>query len=302
MAENTSIGWCDHTFNCWRGCTKVSPGCQSCYAEKLSARNPAVLGEWGPDGKRVIAAESYWKLPLKWNRAAKAAGVRKRVFCASLADVFENRADLIEPRQRLFRLIEDTPNLDWLLLTKRPQFMAECLNQTCLYGDGWLTHPRPNVWLGVSVEDQQRADERIPLLLQIPAAVRFLSVEPLLGSVKLERYLVKGWCPACNSACFVAHAARRLLSLVIVGGESGHSARPCHVEHVRDIVRQCREAEVACFTKQLGSHAIDTNIGWPENTHMPNIGGRISFRDPKGSDPAEWPEDLRVQEWPDCLR
>src|SRR5262245_49606753 len=121
--ENSKIQWTDHTFNVWRGCEKVSPGCAHCYAETMSRRNPAVLGEWGKHGTRVIASEAMWREPLKWDRQARAAGVRKRVFCASLADVFEDRPELVAPRERLFRLIEDTPNLDWQLLTKRPEFM-----------------------------------------------------------------------------------------------------------------------------------------------------------------------------------
>src|SRR4051794_38669367 len=102
MATETKIQWTHHTFNPWRGCQKVSPGCAHCYAEQLSLRNPKVLGEWGPDGKRVIASESYWRLPLKWNRDAHKAGERRRVFCASLADVFEDRPELVKPRERLF--------------------------------------------------------------------------------------------------------------------------------------------------------------------------------------------------------
>lgn len=144
MAENSKIEWTNHTFNPWRGCQKVSPGCQHCYAETLSKRNPAVLGEWGPNGKRVIASEAHWRLPLKWNKAAKLAGERHRVFCASLADVFEDRPELVAPRVRLFHLISETPNLDWLLLTKRPE------NIRRFWGDpetvrSWSESMPPNV-------------------------------------------------------------------------------------------------------------------------------------------------------------
>src|SRR5262249_10541241 len=117
--ENTRIAWTHHTLNPWRGCTKVSPGCTHCYAAELAKRNPAVLGRWGPGGPRVIASEAQWRNPLKWDRKAKAAGKRPRVFCASLADIFEARPELESPRARLFDLIAATPNLDWLLLTKR---------------------------------------------------------------------------------------------------------------------------------------------------------------------------------------
>src|SRR5262245_38941981 len=163
MGKETNIQWCDHTFNPWRGCTKVSPGCQHCYAETLAARNPKVLGVWGPHGTRVIASESMWREPLKWNKKAEIAGVRRRVFCASLADVFEDRPELVEPRYRLWRLIVNTPYLDWLLLTKRPE------NAGRMLADGGSLPGIlgfPSIWLGVSVEDQQRADERIPVLLR----------------------------------------------------------------------------------------------------------------------------------------
>src|SRR5690349_6943095 len=121
MGRDSAIEWTHHTFNPWRGCTKVSAGCAHCYAETWSKRNPKALGIWGDGGTRVIAAEAYWRQPLKWNAAAKAAGERHRVFCASLADVFEDRPELVESRERLLDVIYKTPDLDWLLLTKRPE-------------------------------------------------------------------------------------------------------------------------------------------------------------------------------------
>lgn len=262
MAETTEIAWCDATFNPWRGCTKVSPGCTNCYAEAMSHRNPKVLGEWGPNGARVIASEPYWRQPLKWDREARAAGERRRVFCASLADVFEERPELIVPRQRLFQLIGRTPNLDWLLLTKRPEVAVE---NWPLWAGYWAssrdaetiqkvgeTFILPNVWLGVSVEDQARADERIPLLLQVPAAVRFLSVEPLLGPIDLSECLgLNVRCsPFPDSSGNVDIPSGSFVDWVIVGGESGHDARPCRVEWVRSIVDQCRAAGAPCFVKQ----------------------------------------------------
>jgi protein gp37 len=129
MGANSKIQWTNHTFNPWRGCSKVSAGCQHCYAEAMSRRNPAVLGEWGPKGTRVVAAEAMWRQPLKWDRDAQAAGVRARVFCASLADVFEDRADLETPRHELLRLIDSTRSLDWLLLTKRPENVLRLIGQ-----------------------------------------------------------------------------------------------------------------------------------------------------------------------------
>lgn len=256
MGQVTGIEWCHHTFNPWRGCTKVSPGCAHCYAETQSKRNPKVLGTWGPDGVRSMASESYWRLPVKWDAEAKAEGVRKRVFCASLADVFEDRPELEAPRQRLFDLILATPNLDWLLLTKRPNVMHDWLTGAGVFGDrnahqwgdGW-----PNVWLGTSIEDQIRADDRVPQLLAIPAVVRFLSIEPLLGPIDLREwgYVYHGRNP-------VRKWEGGKLNWIIVGGESGPGARPMHPDWARSIRDQCQAAQVPFFYKQWGEYAPDS--------------------------------------------
>lgn len=299
MGEATKIQWCDHTFNPWRGCTKVSPGCAYCYAEQQSKRNPGVLGNWGDRGKRVIASESYWRLPLKWDRQARSDGVRRKVFCASLADVFEDRPELDEPRQRLFDLILHTPNLLWLLLTKRPVVMADWLcgsgvfgsRNAHVWGQGW-----PNVWLGVSVEDQARSRERLPVLLSVPAVVHWLSCEPLLGPLDL------GDCLHEYHGCPPDRWPYGPVRWVVVGGESGTSSRPCEVSWVRSIVRQCRQVNRACFVKQLGACAYDPENGIagarlnvPEEA-APLVSLRL--RDKKGGDPDEWPEDVRVRQFP----
>jgi protein gp37 len=234
MAEKTNIAWTDHTWNPWRGCQKVSPGCTNCYAEAMSKRNPSVLGIWGSEGKRVIASEASWREPLKWDRKARDEGVRRRVFCASMADVFEDRPELVAPRVRLFHLISETRNLDWLLLTKRPENIRRFHGSNDV-PRSWPEDMPPNVWLGVSVEDQRRADERIPVLNEIEVTVRFLSCEPLLGPIDFDpaRHNLYGrihWC--------------------IVGGESGPGHRPMEVEWVRSIARQCDDAMVSCFVKQ----------------------------------------------------
>lgn len=295
MGEITGISWCDHTFNPWRGCTRVSPGCQHCYAETMSGRNPKTLGVWGPRGLRAPAAESYWRQPLKWHRDAIAAGVRRRVFCASLADVFEgddtmpaeSRAVVHAARNRLWSLIDSTPGLDWLLLTKRPENIARMLPP------GWLTSPRPNVWLGTSVEDEPRA-ERIDHLRIVPAAIRFLSLEPLLGP--LDNLQLDG------------------ISWAIIGGESGAHARPMEVAWVRSIIAQCAAARVACFVKQLGAHPLvddayrivgcgrtwPVSVGFesehPTNPLRPPYRALLAHR--AGADPTDWPHDLRVQQFP----
>lgn len=301
MGERTGIQWCHHTFNPWRGCQRVSPGCEHCYAETLSARNPKVLGEWGPKGVRAIASESYWRQPLAWDRAAKAAGERRRVFCASLADVFEDRPELEAPRSRLWEIVDATPNLDWLVLTKRPENIGDMIP------DCWNEKMPVHLWLGVSCEDQPRADERIPLLLQTPAAVRFVSAEPLLGPIQFgvdgEMY---DYGVGRND-----HNEPRL-HWIIVGGESGPGARMCRVEWVRSIVNQCREAGTACFVKQLGAAPVMTLREWnelpgprdrwtgiePAGTTREDALGIARLLDRKGGDPSEWPEDLRVREFP----
>ena len=312
-----------YSFNPWRGCTKISPGCAACYAETWSQRNPSVLGVWGDRGTRVVAAESYWAQPLKWDREAKAASERRRVFCASLADVFEDwqgamvdshgdqiwRRDngswttsdhyrdtvaltLGNVRERLFRLIHDTPNLDWLLLTKRPQNFTDMLP--------WGSHDTParrpwkNVWLGVSVENQQYADERIPLLLQTPAAIRFLSCEPLLGPLSLSSALTMGR-DADEWEGVSKPFGRPNIHWAIIGGESGHGARPCDVAWVRSLVQQCQTANVACFVKQLGKNPVAV-----QPCRLGAMSQVLRLRDPKGGDVTEFPPDLQVREFPEC--
>lgn len=265
MGENSKIEWTHHTFNPWRGCTKVSAGCDNCYAEKMSGRNPKTLGVWGKHGTRVVASEAMWREPLKWNAAALRAGERHRVFCASLADVFEGHETMPEAswkdveyaRYRLFNLIEQTPHLDWLLLTKRPQNVLDFLIPDKHSG---RIEPLPdNVWIGTSVEDQKTADERILHLLQIPAKVRFLSIEPLLGPIDLWPWLSL----KANQHGEVAPEADCLgydrpgIGWIIVGGESGPNARPMHPDWVRSIRDQCQAAGVPFFFKQ-GSQA-----NWP---------------------------------------
>lgn len=194
-----------YTFNPWVGCTKISPGCDHCYAEGWAKRSGRV--EWGGERKRTSGA--YWRQPLRWDREAP-AGTRPRVFCASLADVFDNQVPP-EWRADLFRLIAATPRLDWLLLTKRPQNIAKMLPDG--WGAGW-----PNVWLGTTVEDRERARRRLPLIGAAPAAVRFVSGEPL----------VEDW-----SDLLPDTLARWRLNWIICGGESGHNAREMPAEWAR---------------------------------------------------------------------
>ncbi len=163
MAQNSSIEWTDHTFNPWWGCAKVSPACDNCYAELWAKRMGHQV--WGAAAERRFFSDAHWTEPLAWNEEAVATGQRKRVFCASMADVFERRAELHSQRDRLWELIQSTPSLDWLLLTKRPQNVRGMVP----WGKKWPA----NVWLGTTVENQTYAEKRLPFLLQHPAAVRF---------------------------------------------------------------------------------------------------------------------------------
>lgn len=269
MAENSSIEWCDHTFNPWIGCSKVSAGCTHCYAETLMDTRMG-KAKWGPRGTRVRTSEAYWKQPLRWNKKALKEGRRYRVFCASLADVFEDRPELAPWRNELFALIDATPHLDWLLLTKRPENIvrmwagkqpnaeqlawAEQNDQAVMITD----MKRDNVWLGTSVEDQAAADERIPHLLAAAHLCRytFLSCEPLLGPVDLGDHICQDGGCGCSSCeeRYTDHSSSDFIHWVIAGGESGPKARPMYLSWARSLREQCKEAGVPFFFKQWGCH------------------------------------------------
>ena len=204
MAENSKIEWTDHTFNPWWGCVKVSDGCKFCYAETLDGRYNANDPHWGPMRRRKFFSDNHWKDPHKWNREAENSGVRRRVFCASMADVFEelpeghpDREAMDAARRRLFQTIAATPHLDWQLLTKRPENILPILKrlQEEVEGEFWNFYanwldgkPPHNVWLGTSVEDQESV-ARVARVIKVPAVVHFLSCEPLLSSLDLSQYL-----------------------------------------------------------------------------------------------------------------
>lgn len=288
MSETTEIAWTDATFNPWSGCEKISAGCKFCYAAALppSMRRGAL---WGPTGTRIRASASYLAQPLKWNRAAEKAGVPAHVFCASVADWAEDRDDLDPWRDDLWATVAATPWLRWQMLTKRPHVAAR-------YGAQFAANP--NAWLGVSVEDQPAALERVPWALSVPASLIFLSVEPMIGPVKLDHMDIESH-PAADSLSRIgayqvnALSGRntdmgrpcpdvRRVGWVIIGGESGRHARPLDLAWVRNLIGQCRAAGDPVFVKQLGSV-------WAREhgaTH------------PKGGDMAEWPADLRIREMP----
>lgn len=228
MAKNSHIEWTHHTFNPWWGCTKVSAACDNCYADLWARRLGRKL--WGRDASRRFFSDSHWKEPLRWNREAQNNNQRARVFCASMADVFERRADLNAPRERLWQLIVDTPYLDWLLLTKRPQNITR-------YAP-WTTNWPINVWLGTSVENQQIAEKRLPFLLAIPSVVRFLSCEPLLGMIDLKEWFNR--------------SGLHPIDWIIAGGESGGHSRPMHPDWALGLLNQCLEFDVPFHFKQWG--------------------------------------------------
>jgi len=247
LGKRTGIEWTDHTFNPWWGCTKVSPACTNCYAEAFSHR--VGYDVWGDAAPRRTFAAAHWFGPVKWDDEARSAGVRRRVFCASMADVFEDREELVAWRDRLWDLIDATPHLDWLLLTKRPELVMLMVPQP------WLESPPANVWYGTTVENQEWADRRVPLLLEVPARGRFLSVEPLLGPTSLERWLPiaargEGWEGVKAEAAY--GEARPRVDWVIAGGESGAGARPTHPAWLRTLRDQCQAAAVPFFFKQWG--------------------------------------------------
>lgn len=315
MAENTEISWTDATFNPWMGCTKVSPGCDHCYAENLMDNRHGKV-HWGAGQPRVRTGEKNWNLPVRWNarpfyecagcgwRGEKVSleggsftegipscpvcddlrveSARRRVFCSSLADVFDNE---VAPAWRadLFKLIKATPKLDWLLLTKRIGNVAKMLPPD------WFSHREEddgvrtrcqlngyhNVWLGATIVNQEEADRDIHKLLAVPARVRFLSMEPLLGPVDLRGAEGCGDCDPCiggqPAACAVG-AVRVFpgIDWVIVGGESGHGARPMSPDWVRSLRDQCAAAGVPFHFKQWGEWAPH-DLGQRDTSREPTI-------------------------------
>ena len=313
--KDSRIEWTDHTFNPWIGCTKVSPGCANCYAEALMDTRYG-RAKWGPGNPRHRTSAENWREPLKWNRdAAKANAVaygstpippiRPRVFCASLADWLDEEVPDLWLAD-LLRLIFETRSLTWMLLTKRPQNWKARLqaagkaayvtgNCTVDFGfwlQNWITGRAvpDNVWIGTSVEDQERADERIPALLDIPARIRFLSCEPLLGSITLTEcapYIMDGDTSnpgvinAFNALCHHpktcisipdAKASSQGINWVICGGESGPHARPMLLDWARSLRDQCQAAGCAFFFKQ------GSNANWQDFKNFESFPAELQIR------------------------
>lgn len=261
MAENSKIEWTHHTFNPWEGCTKIGPGCDHCYAETRNNRFGG--GNWGPGAPRRKTSQSNWQQPIKWNKQAAASGVRYRVFCASLADVFDNEVDP-QWRAELFLLIKQTPNLDWLLLTKRIG------NARAMLPDDW-GRGYPNVWLGATVVNQEELNRDAAKLTSTPARFRFLSVEPMLGPINLTKVMRtergSDWTYCDNplegriaNKCGAFIDPTEVIDWVICGGESGTGARPMHPEWARALRDQCAEYGTKYLFKQWGEWAPEREI------------------------------------------
>ena len=333
MSDTSAIEWCDATWNWVMGCTKVSPACVNCYAE-VSTPSRTMGIEWGDQAERRVARNATFNAPLKWNKkpwvcdrcgwftndidnAHVCIGTgpggfhRRRVFSLSLGDWLDNKIP-VSVLARALNIVRLCPNLNFLLLTKRPQLFFSRMSNVAIYRDiagkpvidvDWVNawacrnEPPPNVWIGTSVEDKQRADERIPELLKIPAKVRFLSCEPLLGPIRLPLTKPK---PLYDAEYGDQHEYAEVpngIDWVIVGGESGPKARPCNIGWVRDIKNQCKAASVPVFVKQLGSIPIIFGVDGPDGCDKLMV-CRVSHT--KGGNSSEWPEDLRAQEFPNA--
>lgn len=277
----TSIEWTEATWNPVTGCDRVSEGCDHCYALALARRLKAMGNpRYQRDGDLLRSGPGFG-LTVHWDKLEEPLRWRKPrlVFVNSMSDLFHPLVPL-EAICQILLVIEKAREHTFQVLTKRPGRMASVLARI-------RPEPLPNLWLGTSVENQRWAEVRIPALLRTPAAVRFLSCEPLLGPIDLGRWLpercnecYEAGCDATELSC--ACECHRGLNWVIVGGESGPGARPLELDWVRDLAAQCWASGVPLFVKQLGS-------AWAR---------RVGARHPKGGDPAEWPKNLRVRQWP----
>lgn len=258
MGKKTAIAWTDHTFNPVWGCMKVGPGCDFCYAEVWASRFGE--GMWGPEAVYREFSDKHWRQPLNWNETAKKAGVRRKVFCASMADVFDKRWPP-GVRARLWKLIRETPWLDWQLVTKRIGNAEKMLPAD--WGDGWH-----NVWLVPTIVNQEEADRDLPKLFEVPAKVYGVSYEPALGRIEWHPWLDR-------------------LHWIIGGGESNQRGmRECRIEWLEETAEVCAAYDVAYFNKQIG--ALPTYRGKPYPLPPRS----------KGDNPDEWPETIRVREFP----
>lgn len=280
MAGKSKIEWTEVSWNPVTGCDKISPGCKHCYAELMAKRLKAMGQRNYANGFSLTLQPHMLELPLKWKAPT-------RIFVNSMSDLFHK--DVPDGYiQQVFAVMRRAHWHKFQVLTKRSDRLLELARKL-----PW----EPNIWMGVSVENQKYADERIPHLLQTPAAVRFLSCEPLLGPVDLG---LLGTCPKEWGIGY--RMIGDLLHWVIVGGESGPGARDCNIDWIRSIVQQCKAAHVPCFVKQLGAKPywflakrLNKDAAIPPRAYLNLRGG-------KGGNPYAWPEDLRVREYPEVQR
>lgn len=301
MGDKTGILWTDHTFNPWIGCTKVSPGCKNCYAARRDARHlHGPEDHWGLGAPRKTMSVEYWEKPLRWAKAAEAEGRRHKVFAASMADIFDAEAPLIE-RRFFWKLIEATSGwLDWQLVTKRPERIPIVIEEDGLSPDFFLKY---RCWLITSTEDQERADLRIPLILWIPAAIHGISAEPLLGPLDLNSaleneisFVVDGYAGSpLASAHYEVKPPR--LQWVICGGESGPGARPMHPDWARGLRDQCQAAGVPFFFKQWGEYTpvgevagLREHFSFTDGTILCKVGKEVAGASLDGIELMHFPE------------
>jgi protein gp37 len=261
MGKNTGIEWTDHTFNPWWGCSHAgSPACDHCYAREVARRFSSE--SCFDKASRRTFGERHWNEPRRWDRAAARAGVRHKVFCGSMCDVLEDVGRVFPERAKLYQLIADTPNLDWLLLTKRPE------NAQLHLPRHWFAERWPsNVWFGTTVENANVAPKRLRALLQVPAPIRFVSAEPLLGEIDFRPWMPGVHDETCDMGVDCTCGAldpSEAINWVIVGGESGVQARPTDPEWVIWILEQCRQREVPLFFKQWGRW-MPAKHGWDKD-------------------------------------
>jgi protein gp37 len=263
MSETTGIAWCNSTFNPWWGCTEVSPGCDRCYARELDARFHKAA-HWGTGVPRKLMSDHYWNDPLRWNRKAQRTGEPWRVFCASMADILDTEAPAGQ-RERLIEMVDATPHLTWLFLTKRIELAGRLMIEL-------IRRPRPNIWWGTTVENQEMANKRVKTLRLIPAALHWLSIEPMVGPIDLHA-----------AGAFQPYMATPRIKWSVVGGESSDELvdngmvypRPMQLDWARLIKKQSEQNGAAFFMKQLG--------GLPKN---------------KGDQMEDFPADLRARNFP----
>jgi protein gp37 len=274
MAENTGIEWTDASWSPWWGCTRVSPGCVNCYAETLSKRYGHHI--WGPEAPRRFLSDDHWKKPLAWDRKAREAGRIMRVF-PSMCDPLEDRRDLDVARSQFFQLVDHTPNLMWLILTKRPQNWG-------MFPATWQRQWPRNAMFGFTAEDQERYDLRclsVIGLMEASGATVFLSAEPLLGRIDLR---------------FDPEGAINGFDQIICGGESGHGARPMHPDWARSLRDQCVAANVPFLFKQWGEFGLYGQAGVGMQNALKKMGKKAAGRLLDGREwnefPKYWPENV----------